>query len=730
MKQYTRAKRLKGRKYFSQFEFINVISFSLLAGNVLTLLVLQLGASDVLVGILNSFIYVSFFFMPLGRKQVKKYGMVRNFGRSWIIRYSAMFPIILAPLLWGDKPYIALPLIFAGYLGFQIFRGIGIVSINPIMKELSTGKDQGNFLSRMQILVHSGSLLANIGVAVLVGADAPLWRYSVSVAIGVFLGIFGARSFMKIPEPPSPEDELSPDSPQQKRGLMTALLENSRKPLFRRFLVPYSLLIFFSSMYRPFLTVYAKQYYQLPDSTVLLFNLIGSLGAITMGFINRSMLDRMGAKPMIMIFTGVLAGSSLLAMLGSNFTGIVGLVFLSLLFYIALMGGSGAETSSQGYFYTIMPKTDQIELGILYYLIMGISGALGSVIGGGILDALKTLFPGDLQQSFFFFFLFTTLGLLGTLGFMFPMDGLEGKTVSQALSVLLSLRDWRAMSLVRKLDSTTTVHQEQALLRKLRKFGSTVTLDDVLDRLQSPLFRLRREALNTLYFLPYTTKIQQTLIDLVRNNEFATSYPAARLMGQRGDREALPVLREALNHSDELLQANAAAALGEFGDEESREAIEQLVQTTKSVSVKVYGCMALGMLGNKESIPSLFEVARHAYNENSVTQEAAFSIASILGLEQTIHRYYPEFRDNPDSGLTHLVENLGGNQSDTFLKLFQEQQPEQVVHHYFEKIPDNEFWVQAQKLLTYTELTSACAFRFLLFSLMIKGLQTAKETRE
>src|SRR5690554_5231365 len=91
----SRAKRLEGRKYFSFFEFINTLSFSFLAGNVLTLLMLRLGAGDALIGLLNSFVYLSFFFMPIGRSQVHKIGVVKNFSRSWLIRYLSMIPLIV-----------------------------------------------------------------------------------------------------------------------------------------------------------------------------------------------------------------------------------------------------------------------------------------------------------------------------------------------------------------------------------------------------------------------------------------------------------------------------------------------------------------------------------------------------------------------------------------------------------------------------------------------------------
>ena len=709
---YSRSKRSAGRKYFSIFEFINTISFSFLAGNLLTLLLLRLGAGDTLIGVLNSFIYVSFFFMPLGRAQVRKLGVVKNFGRSWVIRYLTMLPLILIPPLLGNRPLLAIPLIFAGYLGFQVFRGIGIVSINPILKELSAGADQGMFLSRLQILVHSGGILANLGVALLIGPDAPLLSYGVSIAIGSVLGVFGAMAFVKIPEPPGYLNARG-------GGTLKAFKEGLKEPTFRRFLPAFGLMIFFSSMFRPFVTVYAKQIYGLSDRVVLLLSLAGGLGAILMGMINRWMMDRVGSKPMIMIFTGVLQLSVLILLSGFIFPGIAGVMLLATVFFLSFMGSSGGETASQGYFFTIMPNKNQVELGIVYYLLMGIAGALGSVLGGWVLEGLKMVFDAPVD-AFAGFFVLAAGGLLVSLFALLRLDSLSGRSVGEALSVLFSLRDWRAMTTIHHLSSSKTVDQEQKLLRRLRELGSGVSVEEVVDRLRSPLFRIRREALTTLNYLPYGKKIQDALLRQVEQGDFATAYPAARILGQRGTVQAIPGLKLALASPDPLLAGNAAVALAELGNTECRAAIETRMLTSRDKNFLVYGAVALRIIGDGKSIPVLYSAAEQNLETEYVVQEAAFSIGGILGLEDRIHRVYPEYRSNPELGLVRLAEDLAGSRADTILERIRSEGIDGILAG--PTTEDRELFNHARQIRSQTRLAAIPAFAFLVSALVIEDL--------
>ena len=90
---YRPAQRKLGRRLVLAFEVVNTFSFSLLAGNLITLLLLRLGANSTLIGILAAFPYIAFFFMPLAKGSVVKNGLVKTFGRAWPAPAAPTIPV-------------------------------------------------------------------------------------------------------------------------------------------------------------------------------------------------------------------------------------------------------------------------------------------------------------------------------------------------------------------------------------------------------------------------------------------------------------------------------------------------------------------------------------------------------------------------------------------------------------------------------------------------------------
>lgn len=722
--RYTQTQRTEGRRYFSLFEFINTISFSFLAGNILTLLLLRLGAGDVLIGLFNSLIYASFFFMPIGRFLVNREGLIKNFGRAWKLRFVAMLPVLFVPIFLENEPVPAIIIVFTGYLFFQIFRGIGIVSVNPILKELSAGRDQGMFLSRLQIRVHGGATLANLIVALLIGTNGALWRYALSLGAGILLGFAGARAFVKIPEPPG----YHPDSGNKPAALRQVLKQLLEGTTFKRYIPAFFAMIFFASMLRPFLPVLAKQVYLFDDSIVIFLTLISGLGSVAMGFINREMLDQLGAKPLMKLFTGLVVLTLFLAPLGPTLVDGWQLVILALMFFLASLGMSGGETSSQGYFFAASPPKNGVELGIIYYLIMGSAGALGSILGGVALDVSKHIVGGNDSDGFLLYFGFIALGLALTVLLISRMDGLKAQSMTKALSVLFSLRDWRAIALMKNLRRSRTLRQEQDMLQRIAELRSDLPVAELIERLHSPLFRIRREALSALAYLPFSRQVQDALIEQVEHNAFATSYQAARLLGQRGTRQAIPSLRKALDSPDRLLAGNAAAALAELGDAESLFRIQALALESADERFVIYAAIALRTYAELSSIPVLRTLAQKWADSSVVTEETAFAVGGILGLEDRIHLYYDKTSDKKSEVARELIEQLAGKHTEAFLEAYEKSGLLGLLELSAERpgILHN----QAAEIAMHPVLGNLYPYRFLVVALCVQQVVSRQNIRQ
>jgi len=77
------------------------------------------------------------------------------------------------------------------------------------------------------------------------------------------------------------------------------------KPDFRAFIFTFMLLSFLSGMGRSFLPVYAKEVFTQGDDAIMVYSIVAALGSIAMGLITRLVVDRLGSKPLFIIYSAI-----------------------------------------------------------------------------------------------------------------------------------------------------------------------------------------------------------------------------------------------------------------------------------------------------------------------------------------------------------------------------------------------------------------------------------------
>jgi HEAT repeat protein len=100
----------------------------------------------------------------------------------------------------------------------------------------------------------------------------------------------------------------------------------------------------------------------------------------------------------------------------------------------------------------------------------------------------------------------------------------------------------------------------------------------------------------------------------------------ALVLGRTGDREALPLLVEALNDEDDRTRIYALWALGILGDPQAREPLTAAL-TDQDAGVRKIAAFALGELGDRSVIPSLQPLLDDAVTD--VRWNAALSLARL-----------------------------------------------------------------------------------------------------
>jgi hypothetical protein len=325
------------------------------------------------------------------------------------------------------------------------------------------------------------------------------------------------------------------------------------------------------------------------------------------------------------------------------------ILYLCAFFFITNFAFLGAEGVGQTYFLGLVPRKLMLDMSIVYFFVYAIAGAGGTFAAGLLLDLLKVL-------GFSYFAAFRTLFLL-MIGILVIVLFLQRRLVSlgaipftSAISLLFSPRDLRAIMLVDKLEKSRDAGEEGEVLEELSGAASQFAVKAILDRLRSPSFAVRIEALNALNTAPRLGEEPvKILIDDLERNTNTTAYLSARVLGIHKVAECRDKLREALRSDDYMLTGEVMIALARLGDRASYPRIEQIIRETDNPRLKIMGFEALSIAGEQTAIPILIDSMIERETAAHVKDEAALSLASILQIGNLYYKLLVRYEEDPSS---------------------------------------------------------------------------------
>lgn len=643
----------RGRRSFFAFLILNTISFPLISGNIITLFALRLGAANTLVGLLSSFIYASYVFLLVGRLLIRRYGAVRLWGIFYRLRCVAMIPILFTPVLVSQGMYTgAFALVIVSVGAFNMVRGVALTSDNPIVAELAGEKDRGVFLSQVQLVAQVVAMAVGLTMGFLLGEDAPLVMYVGFIGAGILTGLAGSFFIFRIPEPKAARQGFS------QRFLQT-LREQFANGNMRRYFATLFLVMLTLSMLAPFVIVYFKRVYLFADGRVIFLTVIGNLGALTVALVSGLTLDRLGAKPLYFVFTALVAVTIVPIIVAPSLSTELGRwLFPALVFFFQFMGTVGLNIAGRNYFFAISDSRDSLNLGIAYFIITGAAGAIGSLIGGAILDGLSQIFfPVDAFRVYFGMLVAFAVTILILI---YGLADTGQYSIGTAFTFIFSPRDLRALTLLRKLTKSTSAGEEQQVIEALKSAPSTLSVEDLIRRLRSPSYFVRAQALSAFKTVPLDESATRAVMAEVKNHPYTTAYMAAEILGERRVVEAIRPLRQVLSSRDYFLAGKAMVALARIGDTESVPRIHGIVEKTKNPRLIIYGSKALEILSAGGSVPMLVQKLE-TRTSPFVRDEIILAIAGILRFGDWFFPHYSKFVEKSLDGVAVLEDLVHEN---------------------------------------------------------------------
>lgn len=622
--------RDRGRRRLLWFGLYNALSFTLLTGNLISLYLLRLGATNALIGVVSSFQYISFFMLFLGRRLVPRVGVMRLFAWAWLWRYVVFLPALVAPVfLLSGSPLVVFALVTAGVLGFNVFRGIGMVAQSPMFSEFAGQSDTGRLLSQFQMIASVVTIGVGIAIAYLLGAEAAVTRYVLFLGLGVAFGLVATGYLFALPE-------LEEQRETARRPLGPVIREMWDRREVRRFFLTFLLVAIASGVGRTFLVVYAKQAHGYTDRLAFLLVAVGSVGNFLAGYLGSILLDRLGARPLLLFSLAAYLLSLIVAIVVPAGASVAIVAAVAFAFLVGTLGYTGNENAGQAYFYGVTGKADRLNLGLIFFFVLGIGGTIGSFAGGVLLDGIAPL----VDPVWAFRVLFAATGLVLALALLRGrrLASLGAETFRGTLEVIFSPRDLRTVGLLNRLDRTRGETAERNAIRTIAQSGSPIATAEVLDRLRSPSYAVRQEALDALSSLPWSDEVEAALISHLAEAVHTTAFQAVRILGLRGGPAAIEPVRRSIDSDDPMLADRAIVAYAKLAGREALPELRRRLEHVEHPRRLMYLANATRIAGDAAELPLLLTRLRDNDLPDYVIDEILFAAAALAGIQD---RFYP-----------------------------------------------------------------------------------------
>jgi len=636
-----------GRRNFDRFNFINGLSYICVGETIIILFAIKLGSPDYCVAILGSFFFLSNFCMPLGKLLMARTGAIRATSLCWLMRNLSILLVAAAPLLgWLFSSQAATIAIILGAFAFYACRSIGVIGMQPVMGEITTAENRGRFTSRTNGRFYLANLIMLSLVIALMSYSRELWVFVATICAGAALGFASTWFLSRI-------DETEAIRASAKKPILEDVLLTLKNPMRLRQLAANCVISSAITLTVPISMLALKKGFGISDSQALFFALAQMGGAVATSYIIGLLSEETGPRPLaILFYCSLIILCVLWIMSPEHFN------WLYMVWPFALAGGAvfGMNVAMTHYFLISIPNKERVAASLTIYVISGVAaGLVGSVIGGGILKYLNTLGLEPIAMFKLYFMAVTCLLLLGLL-LVTRLKPLADWNVSDVLGLAFAPKDLLTLFTLYNIKQVANPREEREDMLKLLEIRSGLSERALLSYLDSPKFSLRSKALGALGDIPFGQRTVKALLEELEEGEHTTGHIAAQIAGERGIKEALPLLRKHLDSEDFYLRGKTMLSIAQLKDAASYPKIKGIFRSTENPRLMMFGASALAEIGDDECFTLLLEKTTSPGVPEKVLYEMIFSMAHLAGQGDRIYKFLKLYSKDRPSALMYLAE--------------------------------------------------------------------------
>ncbi len=384
----------------------SILASNFTAGNILSLVVLKLGAQAGFLGILSFASLAPGFFCLFTLSLVDKMAKKRLLFPGYFLSAVFAVPLLFLPFTAAVWPLWAnLALITVSILLRNASTGLSSAGWFPLLQDIVPTRYVGRFFARLRTSWQSASLLSLIASAVIIGDDPTWMRFEILFVLGLISELFKSLPVLGITERPM-ESNNGPGS-----SIPASIIEFIRFGPLGRYNIYVFLIAFASNAVEPFKVAMLSDLGYSAGFILAATAMVGTGAVISLGLWGK-IADRYGNRaifsitPLGMILTTI-------GWLFVGKSGILGMIYVMLLYLAFSIFSSGNGIAQTNYMLRAVPKNKQNFL-TLILLVQRIGLAVSPLVSAAFLSNAQRLNLFNERFRYDILFVFTSLVLAGS----------------------------------------------------------------------------------------------------------------------------------------------------------------------------------------------------------------------------------------------------------------------------------------------------------------------------
>ncbi len=643
-------------------------------GMPLPMLMDSIGASGLMIGLLTTVRGLAMVAQVPGALLAQRCTSRRDFWRPLSLMHRSVWflPAIL-PLLFPDRPAF-LPVLMLGVVAVSdLLAHLGAPAWHSWMADLIPSKTCGRFWSTRHSYLTASNLLGMFAMGWALdafpganGNGASNFGFFVVFAAATLFGLADILLHARVREP---------EHIRSNGFSWDLLFAPFQKPGFRQLTTAMGAWSFVVGMVGAFSMVYLKREWNVSYMDLAVVSIAAALGAVISGFALGHLIDRLGARPLLVFFmvAATLAGVAWffvgpgtihVAVLDRDVSLVVVVIGVASFFAGAFHSGvllcqlrmTAALSVSEG-------RT--LAMG-MHWSVVGLLGAAGPALGGFLMDILPGRLPNwvmPMGGDFSWFQVLMAVQILLSFVVVVPLalriqsqagDAALG-TVARIL-VLNPLQAVRNIYNMNMIAAPGSIQSRTEVVKSLGKSKSLLAVQDLVEQLEDPSHEVREEAIRALGYIG-GPDAEEALLARLHDPMQDLRPLMARALGEMRDPRAFEIMRHELRSKDADMVVESARALGRLGNIEAASALLDLMFSSVDSRIIGAAAAALGELKHFPAAGPIFEQITVAENP-VLKRKLCIAAGELFGEPEGFYRIVLGEARQPGSEMDRLLAQI------------------------------------------------------------------------